>query len=106
MKVKIPKTVKFLTHTYKIRFDSTALNSQGTQGMVRHIYQDIILDKDHTAKSETDQIFLHEYIHIIERHTGMKLDDSDIERITEGLAELLFTSLGIEFDWSLIKEAP
>ena len=106
MKVKIPKEVKFLTHTYKIRFDSMELNSQGASGLTRHLYQDIILDRDHTAKSETDQIFLHEYIHIIERHTGMKLDDSNIERITEGLAELLFTSLGVEFDWSLIEETP
>ncbi len=103
MKVKIPREVKYLTHKYQVRFDSTALNSMGVSGVTRHIYQDILLDKDHMSKSETDQIFLHEYIHIIERHTGMRLEDNDIERISEGLAELLFSTLGIEFDWSDIK---
>jgi len=104
MKVKIPKKIKTLTHTYKIRFDAKQLLSSGTMGLTRHLYQEIILDNKSTPKSELDQIFLHEYIHVIERHFCVKLDDADVERLSEGLAELLFNNLNLEFDWSLIKE--
>ena len=72
--------------------------------MTRHLYQKIYLDKDATPRSEVDEIFLHELIHIIERHMGMKFDDMDIERLAEGLCIILFDNLGIEFDWSNIKE--
>ena len=104
MKVKIPKEIKLLTHTYKIKFDTKELASAGTGGLTKHLYQEIILDNVAYKPSEVDQIFLHEYIHVIERHLCVKLDDADVERISEGLADLLFNNLGIEFDWSLIKE--
>ena len=104
MRIKIPKKIRFLSHTYTIRFDTKQLASAGTSGLTRHLYQDIILDGVTNPKSEINQVFLHEYIHIIERHTGMKLEDPDIERISEGFAELLFTILGIELDWSLVKK--
>ena len=99
--VKIPREIKLLTHIYKIRFDTKDLASLGASGLTRHLYQEIILDNNASPKSEVDQIFLHEYLHVIERHLCVKIDDADVERISEGLAELLFTSLGIEFDWSL-----
>ena len=102
MKVKIPKEIRLLTHKYKIRFDTKELASAQAGGLTRHLYQEIILDNVANPKSEVDQIFLHEFLHVIERHLCVKIDDADVERISEGLAELLFTSLGIEFDWSLI----
>ena len=103
MKIKIPKHIKLLTHSYKIRFDTKALTSAGTCGLTRHLYQDIIIDKASLPPSEVDQVFLHELLHVIERHFIVKLDDADIDRIAEGLAVILFDNLGIEFDWSEIE---
>ena len=102
MKVKIPRQIKFLTHKYTIRFDEKELVSTGTIGLTRHLYQELLLSKKTLPKSELDQVFLHEFVHIIERHMCVKLDDADVERISEGFAELLFNNLDIEFDWGKI----
>jgi len=102
MEVKIPKQIKILTHTYTVKFDSKELLSSGTCGLCKHLQQEIILEPNH-PKSEVNQIFLHEFIHTIERHLCVKLDDADVERLSEGWATLLFDNLGIEFDWSLIE---
>ena len=104
MKVKIPREIKLLTHTITVKFDPKAVYSAGTCGITKHIYKEIILDNYNLPKSELDQVFLHEYLHVVERHFAVKLDDNDIERISEGLANFLFNNLGIEFDWSDIQE--
>ena len=103
MKVKIPKKIKFLTHEYEIVFDTKELQSAGTMGLTRHLFQKITLDNKVTPPSELNQIFLHEFIHVIERHMCIKIDDADVDRISEGISELLL-QLGVEFDWSNIKE--
>ena len=105
MKVKVPSKINFLTHEYTVMFGAKELASQGCVGLTRHLYQEIILDNTTTPKSEVDQTFLHEFVHVIERHTGMKFDDADIERLSEGIADLFFRTLGIELDWSEVEEA-
>jgi len=101
MKVKVPKQIKLLTHTYDVKFDSKFVEAAGTCGLTRHWYQEILLDNNQ-PKSEIDQIFFHEVFHIIERRFCIKIDDADIERFTEGLMEILVNNLGIELDWSEI----
>ena len=88
-----------LTHTYDIEFNDKELASMGMCGITRHLYQKILLDTV-SPLTERNVIFLHELIHTIERHTGMKLDDMDIDRLAEGLGVFLFDNLGLEFDWS------
>jgi len=104
VKIKVPQEIKLLTHTIKIRFDVKQVISQGTCGITRHLFQDIMLDNLTLPTSELNQVFLHEYIHVIERHFALKLDDNDVERLAEGLSVLLFDSLNIELDWVDIKE--
>lgn len=103
MIIKIPKKIRILTHTYTIRFASKDLISYGSSGLTKHLHQEILLEPHH-AKSEIDQTFLHELIHVIERHLTIKIDDPDVDRLAEGLALFLFDSLGIELDWSNIGE--
>ena len=104
MKIKVPKQMRLLTHNITIRFDAKHVIAQGTCGLTRHLYQDIILDNISLPPSELNQVFLHEYIHVIERHFCLKLDDADVERLAEGLSVLLFDTFNIELDWSLIEE--
>jgi len=99
MKVTIPRKIKMLTHTYDIVFDNRELAASSCIGLTRFLHQKIILSKGVEPDSELNQIFLHEILHTIERHFGMKLDDMDIDRLAEGLAVFLFDNLGIEFDW-------
>ncbi len=104
MKVKVPPEIKILTHKYKVRSNSKELVAVGAMGLTRHLHQEIILDTHNIPLSELNQTFLHELLHIVERHLGAKIDDSDIDRLSEGLAEILFDNFGIELDWSGIKE--
>ncbi len=104
MKVKVPKTIKVLSHTYKVRFDTKDLVANGAMGLTRHLHQEVILDGVNIPPSELNQTFLHELLHIVERHFCLKLGDDDIDRISEGMAVILFDNFGIELDWSAIKE--
>ncbi len=102
MKVKVPQKIKLLTHTYDVEFNKQELSSAGTIGLCQHIYGKIIVGNNFPL-SQMNQSFLHEYMHLVERFLVVKLDDTDIDRIAEGIAVLL-ENLGIELDWSDIKE--
>ena len=102
MKVKVPQKIKILTHTYDVGFDRKELAAAGTIGLCQHIYSKIIVT-DNMPPSQRNEAFLHEYLHLVERYLIVKLDDSDIDRLAEGIAVLL-ENLGVELDWSLIKE--
>ena len=104
MKIKVPSKIKILSHTYKVRFGMKDLVAAGAMGLTRHLHQEIILDGVNIPPSELNQTFLHELMHVVERHFCLKLGDDDIDRISEGLATVLFDNFGIELDWSLIKE--
>ena len=104
MKVKIPKEIRLLTHTYKIRTSAKETRALGTVGLSRHYHQDIIIDRASLPRSEYEQVFFHEVLHVIERHFSMTFEDNDIDRLAEGLVAILFDGLGIELDWSGIKE--
>ncbi len=103
IKIKVPKKIKMLTHSYKIRFDTKDLISRQNCALTRHFYQDIMLDNSTLPPSELGQVFLHEVLHTIERHFSIKSEDGDIDRMAEGLAVFLFDNLKIELDWSDIK---
>jgi len=104
MKVKVPKTIKLLSHTYRVRCNSKELVAVGAMGLTRHLHQEIILDTNNIPPTELDQTFLHELLHVVERHFNMKIDDADIDRLSEGLAVILFDNFGIKLDWSDIQE--
>ena len=99
MKVRIPKTIKIATHTYRIELRSGVTTEMGSAGLVDHIKKVIFIDKN-LSQSEIDEGFLHEVLHVIERVWNIKIDDPDTDRYAEGLAVFLKDNLGIEFDWS------
>ncbi len=51
-----------------------------------------------------NQTLLHEVIHIVDRVYVCRMDEDDLERLSNGLSELLFDNLGIELDWSEIEQ--
>lgn len=103
VKIKVPQRVKIGAHTYTVKFDTKELLSAGTTGLTKHMTEEIILEGA-MPKSQLDQLFLHEVLHMVERYCVVRLEDNEVDSIAEGLAMFLFETLGIELDWSLIKE--
>ena len=101
--IKIPREIKVCSHTYKVELSSDVSFKHNSIGIVKHDEQKIIIDSNN-AKSQIDQTFLHEYMHLVERFLVVKLDDADVDRIAEGIAILLKNNLNITLDWSDIKE--
>lgn len=104
MKIKVPKEIKLLSHTYQVRSNTKELISAGAMGLTRHLFQWINVDTRNVPPTERDQTLLHELFHVIERHFNLKIEDEDIDRFSEGFASILFDSFGIKLDWSDIKE--
>ncbi len=102
MKVTIPRKFKFMSHPYKIRTDEMELMSAGSNAIVKHLHQEVLVSK-YLPPSERTQALFHELEHIIERHLQVKIDDPDTDRIAEGWA-LFFEIFGIELDWESFNE--
>ena len=102
-KIRVPKQIKITTHTYGVEFNTKECIAGGASGLCKHTFEKLCFDPA-LPKGQLDQTFLHEVMHMIERYCVVKLDDTDIDRIAEGLAMFLFENLDIQLDWSLIKE--
>ena len=102
MKVKIPNTIKIATHSYKVVFDANLRHDEASYGQVNHREQIIRLEAS-IPPSLRDQTLIHEIVHIVDRVYVCRMDEDDLERLSNGIAELLFNNLGVEFDWSFIS---
>ena len=76
-------------------------NDEGFRGAVNHRTQVIELEPA-LLPSVLLFVLLHEVLHIIEDKGYIHIDESDISRFAEGVAELLVNNWKIEFDWSKI----
>jgi len=102
MKVKIPKEIKIGAFSYSIKMVEGLENDY-------HLLGQCLTDKGiiklemHSIPQVKDATLLHEVVHAINDVFVCKIDDECVERIAQGLAEILKNNLGIEFDWSEIK---
>lgn len=102
MRVKIPKEIKIGIYPYRISFDPHLRDDEGYIGVANFRTGTISLVPQ-VNKGRLGVAFLHELIHIIEDTCHFDITEQDNFRIAEGIAELLFNNLGIEFDWSEIE---
>ena len=103
MKIKVPKEIKVSSHTYTVCFAPHLRHDEGRYGVVNHRLQQVEIETS-IPPSLRDQTLLHEVIHIIDRAYVCGVGEEDVERIANGVAEFLRRNLGIELDWSDIKE--
>ena len=103
MKVKIPKEIKIASHTYALKFSPYVHCDEARYANCNHRTQEITLWSEAPA-SIVNESFIHEVIHIAELCYRVDVTDADIDRIANVIMELLKDNLGIEFDWSDIKE--
>lgn len=102
MKVKVPREIKIATHTYRIAFDPHMRHDEACYGQVNHREQVVNIESS-VPPSQRDQTLIHEIVHIVDKVYVCRMDEDDLERISNGIAELLFNNLGIEFVWDDIE---
>lgn len=102
MRVKIPPKIKISTHTYSVVFDPHLRHDDGCYGVANHRKQTVNIESS-IPPTLRDQTFLHEVVHIIDKVFVCRMNEDDLERMSNGFADLLFNNLGIELDWSDIE---
>ena len=102
MKVKVPRQIKLGTHLFDIIFSDTVRSDEGLAGLTHHRKQIIEIEKVQPL-SQKAVILLHEVLHIIDRQYGCELEERNVDRVAQGIAEFLMENLGIEFDWQDVK---
>jgi hypothetical protein len=103
VKIKVPQVVGISTHKYRVGYKRHLSEDEGYRGVCNHRTQTIEIEPT-LPPSRKDQTFLHEVGHLIRKVYVMNEDEDNIDRAAQGYAELLFNNLGIQFDWSNIKE--
>ena len=102
MKVHVPKTIKIGLYPYTVESIPHLKLNDGVWGSSNHVRREIKVDSN-LGLLERNQTLMHEVIHVISENFRCLLDEDNVERLANGIGELLFDNLGIEFDWSLIE---
>jgi len=103
MRIKVSKEIKIGAHSYKVVYKKHLGKDQGFRGTIEHRQEEIWIDPENPL-CQRNCTLLHEAMHLISGVFSIGLEDDAIDRVAEGMAEFLFNNLGIEFDWSDIKE--
>ena len=103
MKVKVPNKIKVGAYTYGLTLNPHLHSDDGKYADCNHRTQQISIwtEAPPTVRYES---LIHEVLHIAEFSCRIDVSDPDIDRIAYIMTELLQNNLGIELDWSDIKE--
>ena len=103
MKVKIPRKVKIGAYDYTIKFVPNLVYDHKLLGQSLSDKQEIRIEPKTTKQTNAVTLW-HEIIHAINGVYSCEIDESNTDRIAQGIAAILQSDFGIEFDWSNIKE--
>ena len=103
MKVKVPSKIQVGSHTYTVKLSRQHLEDEDTRGIINYRTQEIVINAI-TPDSRKTTAFIHEIIHLSAKIFGIILEEEEINRLCEGLGQGIFSSLGIELDWSKIEK--
>ena len=103
MKVRIPKIIKIGLYPYSVELVPHLKLEEGSWGTTNFVKRTMRLDSG-LSSLERNQTLLHEVFHVISLSFQCGLDEDNVERLANGIGELLFDNLGIEFVWDDIKE--
>ena len=101
MKLVIPPEIKIGINRYQVTFKPHLNVDEHRTGSV-NFRTGLIEIEPAMMESVRVVSLLHELIHAISYSYSLSFDDADIDRLAEGLAELLVNNWGIEFDWRKI----
>ncbi len=98
MIIKIPPHIQIASHTYTLWFDPREDDSDFS-GSALYRHHEVLLNPElhHQTLRVT---FLHELLHIINLVFDIKAPEETVRGFGEGLANILFNNLDIDFDFS------
>ena len=102
MKVKVPQNVRIGSFDYEIVSVPHLISDYRLLGQSLTEAQVIKIDPDTTLQTKA-QVIWHEILHGISEVYGCGLDDSNIDRMAQGIASTLESDFGIELDWSELE---
>lgn len=103
MKVPVPKQIDIGGYHYSVHFVEEQLRDAGDWGEINHRTLEIIINPAR-LDSQRREALIHEVLHLIEKvFLNVDVEERTIHGIAEGLNQF-FDQLGIDFDWSGIKE--
>ncbi len=102
MKVKIPPEIKVGIYNYQVKYTPNLHRDAAVYGRVctNAGVLELDLDMPDHIKYTT---FWHEVIHIVQDCYRLSLSDDDVDRLAQGLSQILLNNLGIELDFKEIK---
>ena len=103
MKVKIPPKIKVSIGDYEIFYQPHLSIDESQCGQVWFRKNLIRIDPCFPA-NEQFVTLIHEVLHIVDRFYKCHLEEDNVDRIARGISEFLVNNLGIEYDWSDIRE--
>ena len=103
MRVKVPKEIKIGALRADVGISDYIRVDDGYKGFFNQRTEELRLDINLTGGSR-DTVFLHEIVHMISINSESGLSEEDTSRVANGFFEFLYYNLGIELDWSGIKE--
>ena len=100
MEIKVPRVIKVGSHSYKVYFDGRE-DDGDFRGSALHNHHEILLNPT-LHREQLRVTFIHEVLHIIGQVFDERMPEESTIRTAEGLGILLFSNLGIDFDFSSI----
>ncbi len=98
MKIKVPRQIKVSSMVYDVILTDSLEKDYKLLGQC--LTDTGVIKVDSKSKLQVkDATLLHEIIHAISDVYRCDLEESNIERIAHGLADVLKNSFGVEFEW-------
>ena len=98
VKVKVPREIQIGCHVYGIFLKDKTIPEDDAH--INYPLEDIRI-KDNIPTTRKAVVFIHESLHLINVVFSCGITDEEtVERLSEGLGQLLFSNMGIELDWS------
>lgn len=101
-RIKIPQKIQIAAFNYSIELRKHLMADKHNAGFFNPVAETLSIDP-HLPPTERKISLAHEVLHLIERAFEISIDDADTERLAMGFVCFL-DNLGIELDWSDIKE--
>ena len=97
MKIKVPTEIQIGCHKFGVFLKDKTIPED--DGNINYLLQDVKV-RDNLPTSRKNVTFLHEGLHLINIIFSCDLREETVEKLSEGLGQLLFSNMDIELDWS------
>ena len=103
-KIRVPRKIKIGGHWVSIFYEPMLMDNHGKMGQSRFPECEIAIQERDASESRRLHTLFHELMHWLDHtYNNYALEEAEVDAFASGIQTLLI-DLGIEFDWSDIKE--